>query len=254
VEIIDSVNTTSEGRTTPYFVDVKSTLELVVLGAIHLDFVGFRQLLLTLRIRTQEARASVMDPDPKKVMGAIAKLEQALNYYERIDSASVRSALSAFLGLLNEVHTSSEGIADVFFSAARQKIETVIYDSPYSSYLAYGEIVWLLREGIRVAREQLFQPRWQPALFVRGDSNADGKVNFSDPIHILNHLFLGGDEPACADAADADDDGRLTIGDAVQPLNYLFLGTGLPSPTFGKCGPDKTPLDRVSCAEPGHCS
>ena len=62
--------------------------------------------------------------------------------------------------------------------------------------------------------------------FVRGDSNVDGRVNISDPIHLLNRLFVGDVDPlSCADAADEDDNGMLDITDAVVTLGYLFLGS-----------------------------
>ena len=43
--------------------------------------------------------------------------------------------------------------------------------------------------------------------FLRGDATADGNLNLTDAVFTLNHLFLGGPAPDCADAADADDNG-----------------------------------------------
>ena len=77
--------------------------------------------------------------------------------------------------------------------------------------------------------------------FLRGDSNADGGVDLSDAVHILNFLFLGSADLGCADAADADDTGLLDLTDAVYVLNFLFLG-GFPPPVpLGSCGQDPTP-------------
>lgn len=76
-----------------------------------------------------------------------------------------------------------------------------------------------------------------PALFVRGDANADGPVNLSDAITILGHLFLGDpEELACEQGADVDDSGKLELTDAVRILGFLFLGAEPPAPPFPGCG------------------
>ena len=43
-------------------------------------------------------------------------------------------------------------------------------------------------------------------VFRRGDSNGDGDVNISDPVHILNWLFAGGPAPKCLASANANGD------------------------------------------------
>ena len=89
--------------------------------------------------------------------------------------------------------------------------------------------------------------------FVRGDSNVDGRVNISDPIHLLNLLFVGNVDPlSCADAADEDDNGVLNITDAVVTLGYLFLGMAGPPPPAGKCGLDPTE-DDLDCEAFARC-
>ncbi|MBI4604505.1 MAG: lamin tail domain-containing protein [Planctomycetes bacterium] len=81
--------------------------------------------------------------------------------------------------------------------------------------------------------------------FVRGDASPDGKVNVSDAIRVLLHLF-GGAALACLDAADADDTGKLDLTDAVYLLQYLFQrGPVIPQP-FPEAGPDPTP-DELEC-------
>ena len=78
-----------------------------------------------------------------------------------------------------------------------------------------------------------------------GDFNADSRVNISDPIAVLEFLFIGGRRIACPDeagaftdaslaVADFNGDERLDISDGVSMLNWLFLGgpshhLGLPS-------------------------
>jgi hypothetical protein len=74
--------------------------------------------------------------------------------------------------------------------------------------------------------------------FRRGDPNADGSFDISDPIGVLNCLFLGSQCTACRDAADADDDGVLNITDPIYLLNWRFGGGPAPQPPFQSCGLD----------------
>ncbi|MCZ6793735.1 MAG: hypothetical protein O7J95_08995, partial [Planctomycetota bacterium] len=93
--------------------------------------------------------------------------------------------------------------------------------------------------------------------FVRGDADANGSINLTDGIVILNFLFLGADAPRCLDAADTDDDGgeRPTLTDAVIIFAWLFSGGAPPrdpgpdAPNYsaGRCGLDETD-DGMDCA------
>ncbi|MBI4603026.1 MAG: VCBS repeat-containing protein [Planctomycetes bacterium] len=87
--------------------------------------------------------------------------------------------------------------------------------------------------------------------FRRGDANADGGVDLSDAVTVLEHLFRGGAPPVCLKAADADDDGALSLRDAIAVLLHLFAGAGpLPEPS-GACGADPT-RDGLRCeSQPG---
>ena len=64
--------------------------------------------------------------------------------------------------------------------------------------------------------------------FRRGDSDANGAVNITDAVRILNVLFLGIGTITCDDAADADDNEAVNITDAVRILNVLFLDRSFP--------------------------
>ena len=90
----------------------------------------------------------------------------------------------------------------------------------------------------------MYQATWRvtPATqFLRGDSNADGTLDLSDGVSVLNHLFLGTAAPACLDAADANDDGKIDLSDAVFDVGYLFLGAAAPpAPGPDACGSDPT--------------
>ncbi len=81
----------------------------------------------------------------------------------------------------------------------------------------------------------------EESMFMRGDVDANGRVEINDPILVLNWLFLGGEEPLCQDAADAEDSGDASIGDAIYLLNYLFLSGDPPEdPGPAACGRDST--------------
>ena len=90
--------------------------------------------------------------------------------------------------------------------------------------------------------------------FRRGDTRADGNVQLSDAVTLLQHLFFGSPATlACADAADADDNGVLTIGDASTILGFLFTsGRPLPAP-FSACGGDPTG-DSLGCQSFAGCT
>ncbi len=84
------------------------------------------------------------------------------------------------------------------------------------------------------------------SVFARGDANVDYQINISDPVRILNMLFLGGESMLCQDAADANDDGEMDLSDAVSILLYLFVGTSS-VPLSTEPARDTTP-DRLGCA------
>ncbi len=68
-------------------------------------------------------------------------------------------------------------------------------------------------------------------IFIRGDSNSDGRVDLSDPINVLDFLFSGAESPKCFDAADGNDDGRIDLADSIFLLGFFFAGgPRIPSP------------------------
>jgi hypothetical protein len=82
-------------------------------------------------------------------------------------------------------------------------------------------------------------PNCQGVQFRRGDSNADGQINITDGIYVLNYLFLGGPTPTCIEAANPNDDPQVNITDGIYILNFLFLGGPPPAaPGQESCGKD----------------
>ena len=75
--------------------------------------------------------------------------------------------------------------------------------------------------------------------FVRGDANADDQFDISDPIKVIDVLFLAGSAD-CLAALDANDDEFVDVSDIVFILDALFVSGGLPSSPFPACGVDPT--------------
>ena len=129
-------------------------------------------------------------------------------------------------------------------------VRLLVYDEFNSFPLDDGSVVACL-----AAEEPDIMPPGER--FVRGDADANGSINLTDGIVILNFLFLGAGAPGCLDAADTDDDGGVnpTLTDAVIIFGWLFSGGTSPreptpdAPNYAadRCGLDATP-DEMDCA------
>jgi len=75
-----------------------------------------------------------------------------------------------------------------------------------------------------------------PRNFVRGDSNADGKLNVADPIYTLNYLFRDGPAITCMAAADANGADGVDMSDPMFTVYYLWLQGPPPVAPFPDCG------------------
>ena len=82
--------------------------------------------------------------------------------------------------------------------------------------------------------------------FVRGDAQADGVIDISDAIAVIDHLFKLSDAP-CEDAADANDSGTIDVADALYLVKYLTDGGPAPPPPNDDPGFDPT-ADALLCA------
>ena len=88
-------------------------------------------------------------------------------------------------------------------------------------------------------------------LFIRGDTDTNGRMELTDAIGIFNFLFITGVAPLCFDAADADDNAAIELTDGIRILNVLFLGFGqIPPPGFRDCGSDPTEDAFPACVHP----
>jgi hypothetical protein len=89
--------------------------------------------------------------------------------------------------------------------------------------------------------------------FQRGDGNADGTLDLSDSVFVLDFLFLGVERLRCLSAADTNDSGGVDISDPVHLLNHLFLGAERPGAPYRECGLDPT-LDALACETQAACA
>lgn len=104
------------------------------------------------------------------------------------------------------------------------------------------------------------EPVQQETTFIRGDTNADLRVNLADAIIILGYLFGAAEDsgkvlvPKCFDAADTNDDGNINLSDAITVLSYMFTNGPMPAPVFPNCGVDPTTDgDPLDCVEYPDC-
>ncbi len=91
-----------------------------------------------------------------------------------------------------------------------------------------------------------FDPDSSPQIFVRGDANLDGVVDFTDAITTLVILF-GGGTTTCLEALDVDDDGRLNLSDPIRILAYVLAGGPAPEAPYPDLGPDLYPESGFPC-------
>jgi hypothetical protein len=94
---------------------------------------------------------------------------------------------------------------------------------------------------------------FEPARFLRGDSNNDLKVNVADAIWTIYDLFLDSrdlDTFNCQATMDANGDNGVDVSDPIYLLQYLFLGGSAPPPPFSGC--DADPRNTVSCPPGSH--
>ena len=90
--------------------------------------------------------------------------------------------------------------------------------------------------------------------FIRGDLVELVRPGIADAVRILAHLFAPESRPPlrCLDAADVNDDGRIDVSDPIHLLHHLFLGGEAPASPYPGCGWDKTP-DDLGCEDHEAC-
>jgi len=70
-----------------------------------------------------------------------------------------------------------------------------------------------------------------PGLCVYGDANANGTVNLSDIIYLVNYVFKGSIPPCPEKAGDANKNNAVNLADIIFLVNHVFKGGPAPCPT-----------------------
>ena len=91
--------------------------------------------------------------------------------------------------------------------------------------------------------------------FLRGDANASGNVNVTDPIFILQYVIGTGPVPSCLESANVNNDAQsqVDITDVIYLLNYLFLAQTPPAEPFASCGIDPEGDSVLGCESFSNC-
>jgi hypothetical protein len=91
--------------------------------------------------------------------------------------------------------------------------------------------------------------------FRRGDANASGNVNVTDPIYILQYVIGTGPVPSCLESANVNNDAQsqVDITDVIYLLNYLFLAQTPPAEPFASCGIDPEGDSVLGCESFSNC-
>ncbi len=133
-----------------------------------------------------------------------------------------------------------EVVEEIGAEAARRNFERW---TPPETFISWDDEVQHIRDWLNPRLEWAdgsLEAELNGGLQVVADFNQDGRLNVSDAIGLLRHLFvIGAPAPPCLSDAgntallDVNDDTRVDLADAVDTLNYLFgsgaasrLGTG----------------------------
>lgn len=122
-----------------------------------------------------------------------------------------------------------------------------VYESNFKS----DKIMWPMKDfDVKNTKNFGTLVKSEAVAFKRGDVDGDGVLKITDPIRILDYLFIGlVKDLSCLDVADVNDDGAVNIADPIYLLDYLYSGTRpAPPDPFNSCGIDSTPKDNLGCS------
>ncbi len=100
-----------------------------------------------------------------------------------------------------------------------------------------------------LTRTGAIRGNWQrvpSAPFLRGDCDANGSINLTDAIFLLNYLFRNGATPPCRAACDVSASGRIDISSAIRVLLHSFDAAQPPEAPWPSCdlgAPEDLELD-----------
>ena len=117
-------------------------------------------------------------------------------------------------------------------------------DGTVVPYVTRTEAKAALNTGVSFERAEVERRR-----YVRGDINDDLRVDVSDAVRLLLHLFAGR-VAACPAAGDSNGDSEVDVSDVAYLLNHLFRGGPPVPPPFPGCGvvPPGQSCDAHACS------
>lgn len=74
--------------------------------------------------------------------------------------------------------------------------------------------------------------------YLCGDINADGTVNVTDAVNLMNYIFTDGHVPEPMERAELNCDNEISVSDIVYLINYIFTKGNGPCDTTGDGMPD----------------
>ena len=158
------------------------------------------------------------------------------------ESGQIVAQVDDSCGLLSELEVTLEPGRYAVLVSAYWEIPCDYWGDPGCGWVAdgpWGDPVAMV-DTYRLAYLSAVDPCGQvtpPGTLLRGDCNADGEVDISDPICTLGFLFDAGETtPGCIAALNANGDDSVDISDPVYALGFLFSGGPPPVQPFPSCG------------------
>ena len=220
------------------------------MSRVHLPFLTILALLSTGRI---PANAEIPLPDATFYGNVVdangglieegrlsARIQRQGRSSMTVEGAFVRDQNGVPFYIVRIPLETNIGAPGVGIDAAHEgdELDAIFLDG---SALEFTGTAPALAAGLAIELDATAGATTGPRRLFRGDCNDDLGYNLTDPVLLLNFLFLGGRTPDCLAACDANNDGTLELTDAVLFLSNLFLGGVLPAAPSGQCGSDINP-------------
>ncbi len=102
-------------------------------------------------------------------------------------------------------------------------------------------------------RIEVLDPALGP-LFLRGDADANGRIELLLDAYAIMQAASAGEEPPCADAADVNNSGVVTGIDTFYLFSHRVFGTSIDAPGSEECGFDPEAGDAGCLIPPDPCT
>ncbi len=206
---------------------------------------------LTLNERFSDDEARFFGTNPASLQRATVSLpgghEETIRDYWRLVYSASRHNLAVHYWIVLAEPVAVDGTGGL--------VRAIEFAEPTSTSVATARYLGVDLEPLKTLDVTSFDRREteaEPTPFRRGDVDASGQLDLSDALAALNYIFGRAVAPSCVKSADANDDGKLNVTDGVTILLHLFAGRGDLAAPFTGCGADTTP-DLLSCFAHSPC-